>query len=391
MRFALGVVATYLAFTGLRLAEEPTFDKDIGPIMIASCAPCHRSGGPAPFPLQTYEDVEKRANQIAQTVIGRKMPPNRASSEIGPFTTHDELTQEQIALIQRWATGAKARGAGVAPPPLPQAPEWPMGPPDLILRPQEPYLVRPDHAPHWKIFRIPLPKNESLKVKAFDIKPSSPNVIRYVELSVDGPPSGETAGLGAVPAESILAAWTYGHRNTKLPPDAIFDLSFAKYLFAHVLIVPSGRLQSAEFEVGLYLGEGSSEPQTLIVGLNEGYIPPSPAYTATASLTLPFHSRVLAIFPQARDLAAEITVIAIAPDGQRTTLFHYDGYHPLWIGAYRLARPFEMAPNSTLVASIRYDNSTHSARNRDRPPQRVPIGEAENEEPCRVGIQVLIP
>src|ERR1700687_2341629 len=42
-----------------------TFNADIAPIVLARCAPCHRPGAIGPFSLITYDDVRRRAAQIA--------------------------------------------------------------------------------------------------------------------------------------------------------------------------------------------------------------------------------------------------------------------------------------------------------------------------------------
>src|SRR5262245_31072598 len=44
-----------------------TFGKDIAPIIFNNCASCHRPGAAAPFSLLSYQDVKKRAKQIAYT------------------------------------------------------------------------------------------------------------------------------------------------------------------------------------------------------------------------------------------------------------------------------------------------------------------------------------
>ena len=44
---------------------EVTFARDVAPLMYEACASCHREGGPAPFSLITYDQVRRRATQIA--------------------------------------------------------------------------------------------------------------------------------------------------------------------------------------------------------------------------------------------------------------------------------------------------------------------------------------
>ena len=55
--------------------RPPTFNKDIAPIVFKNCAVCHHPGGSGPFNLLSYEDVSKRAQQIAIVTGSRFMPP----------------------------------------------------------------------------------------------------------------------------------------------------------------------------------------------------------------------------------------------------------------------------------------------------------------------------
>jgi hypothetical protein len=107
-------------------------------------------------------------------------------------------------------------------------------------------------------------------------------------------------------------------------------------------------------------------------------------------LVLPFDADVLALFPELRDLAAEITVTAINPDGETLQLLHLDGWSSQWIGAYRFEEPVRLVAGTTIVLDVRFDNSSHNPQNRGRVPSPVPIGSAMGEEPCAVGIQLIM-
>jgi hypothetical protein len=69
--FALVAVLTLT----VRAAPPITFFRDIAPIMNRNCSPCHKPGEAAPFPLLTYEDVKRHAQQIVDVTKRRYMPP----------------------------------------------------------------------------------------------------------------------------------------------------------------------------------------------------------------------------------------------------------------------------------------------------------------------------
>ncbi len=135
---------------------EVTFTKHISPILQRSCENCHRTGGVAPMALQTYEQVRPWARSIkARTGIGPRagvMPPWYVEKEIGiqHFKNDPSLSNDEVALIARWADTGAARGN---PADLPAARvwtednSWQIGTPDLVVRTAD--IVVKGDAPDW--------------------------------------------------------------------------------------------------------------------------------------------------------------------------------------------------------------------------------------------------
>src|SRR5437868_1456659 len=73
-----------------------TFTKDIAPIVFRHCAPCHRPEGSGPFPLLTYDDVRRRADQIVAVTGKRVMPPWKPEPGFGTFVGERRLTGDEI-------------------------------------------------------------------------------------------------------------------------------------------------------------------------------------------------------------------------------------------------------------------------------------------------------
>src|ERR1019366_1917151 len=61
-----GVVLSLFVVSGL--VAQPTFHKDVEPIMQAKCQQCHRPNDIAPFSLLTYDDVSTYATDISVQV-----------------------------------------------------------------------------------------------------------------------------------------------------------------------------------------------------------------------------------------------------------------------------------------------------------------------------------
>ena len=90
--------------------ENPTFSEHIAPILAKNCLPCHRENGAAPFSLERFEAVRKRAKTIAKVTQNRYMPPWPADPNYSHFVGEKVLTEIEIATISRWAEQGAPEG-----------------------------------------------------------------------------------------------------------------------------------------------------------------------------------------------------------------------------------------------------------------------------------------
>src|SRR5229473_4532015 len=153
LRFHVGagvLVAAVVAVTPFAVkaeqagaAREVTFTKDVAPILQRSCQNCHRPEGVAPMPLVSYEDVRPWARAIKQrTGIGPKagvMPPWYVEKNIGIQQFHNDpsLSDDEIAMVAKWADSGAPRGNPADMPPAKvyaDGKAWAIGTPDLIVK-----------------------------------------------------------------------------------------------------------------------------------------------------------------------------------------------------------------------------------------------------------------
>ena len=135
--------------------SEVTFTRDITPILQRSCQSCHHPDGGAPMSLTTYEEVRPYARAMKmRTGLGPRagvMPPWFIEKNIGiqRFKSDPSLSEDEIAMIARWADSGAPRGNMADMPPPKSAvlggDGWVLGKPDLILT--SPDVVVPASAP----------------------------------------------------------------------------------------------------------------------------------------------------------------------------------------------------------------------------------------------------
>ena len=123
-------------------AADPTFYKDVLPILQQRCQSCHRKGEIGPMPLLTYQQTRPWARSVRQAVALREMPPWFADPRFGEFSNDPSLSAEQIATVEKWVdSGAPAGLQQDAPPPV----SWPEGRvianPTLVTRMPRPFPI----------------------------------------------------------------------------------------------------------------------------------------------------------------------------------------------------------------------------------------------------------
>ncbi|MEQ1728590.1 MAG: hypothetical protein ABL982_09425, partial [Vicinamibacterales bacterium] len=100
-------------------AAQPTFTKDVAPILQRSCVSCHRAGEMAPMSLMTYEEARPWARSIKARTASHEMPPFHIDKSIGitSFKNDPSLTSDEIATIGRWVDAGAPRGNPADMPP----------------------------------------------------------------------------------------------------------------------------------------------------------------------------------------------------------------------------------------------------------------------------------
>src|SRR5436853_7076722 len=104
--------------------QQPTFYRDVLPILQEHCQSCHRPGQVAPMSLVSYQETRPWARAIKSAVTLRKMPPWFADPNYGHFTNDRSLRQSEVDTLVKWAdTGAVEGDHKEAPAPV----QWPEG------------------------------------------------------------------------------------------------------------------------------------------------------------------------------------------------------------------------------------------------------------------------
>ncbi|MGZ4816839.1 MAG: tetratricopeptide repeat protein [Terriglobales bacterium] len=403
------LIAPLLIAQTPRAAQEPTFTRDLAPIVFQNCSVCHRPGEAGPFPLLNYRDVKSHARQIADVTRTHFMPPWLPAPGDFKFADERRLTPEQIAIIQKWVEQGAQEGDPRDLPPLPKfTPGWQLGEPDLVLKAQKPYILPATGNDRYWNFVLHVPIDRTRWVKAVEIRPADKRLVHHANILVDRMQSArhmETepgAGFGgmeisleseAFDPDSHFLFWKPGSFPYVEPDGLALRLAPGTDLVLNVHLQPSGKPEPIQPSVGLYFTDKPATQHPMLLQLQNDHaldIPPGDAnFIVTTDFTLPVDVDVLAIYPHAHYLGTDLLATATLPEGTRKTLIHIPHWDLKWQGVFRYASPVSLPRGTVVAMRYVYDNSEDNVSNPSNPPRRVTAGNRATDEMSHLWLQVL--
>ena len=381
-----------------------TFNEDVSPIIFKHCASCHRPGEVAPFPLLTYQDVQKRAKLIGVLTQRRYMPPWKPEPGFGHFQGARRLTDGEIATIQQWVDEGAPEGKVGARPPLPRFKEgWQLGQPDLVLQMTKSYTVPAESPEFYRCFVLPAALPKDRYITAFEVRPSNRKVVHHA-IFVQDPrraarrletePGGGYPCVGGFgfPVSGALGLWTAGIVPRTEPEGVATDLKKDSDVVLQLHFRPSGKPEQEQCTIGLYFAKQPPRRTSTNVTVSSYAIdipPGAQNYRLRSFSYVPFDAEVLSIFPHAHYLAREVEATATLPDGSVIPLLSIKDWDFNWQEEYWYAVPLRLPEGTRVDLEFTYDNSASNPRNPSHPPQRVTWGEQTSDEMAEIHLRVV--
>jgi hypothetical protein len=333
LALALAVVAGNLETEAHKAVTSPyTYNNDIFPILRDHCGRCHVEGGPAPMSLLKWNDGPNSAapwaESIRQLIVGEQMPPWYVDSRGPAVKGGFGLSASQSDKLLIWATGGTPEGdSEKRPGHMTYQARWSGGSPDLQLPMESEYTMPASVTDETKEFVIPTGLREQRWLKAVDLLPGAPEIVRNASIALEN---------GAV-----LAAWVPGDNLVSAPPGAAFRLPAGAKLRLQIHYRKQwqneGKAIKDRSVVGLYFtappGSGR-EIQSLAIDRPQGA-----AGASTFGGSLSVKARVVAVRPSLDRVYGEFVVQAITPARAKIPLLKLRAPRPEWRRRYWLAQP----------------------------------------------------
>ncbi len=400
----VGLLAGIALFIPSLHGAEPTFNRDIAPLLFQHCAPCHRPGQAGPFSLLTYADARKHASDLARVTRGRSMPP--WLPEPGPvdFLGARRLTAAQIDLFAAWAAAGTLEGSPADLPPLPRFPEgWQLGPPDLILPLPEAFLLGAEGRDVYRNFVLPVPPAQRRFIRGFEFQPRT-RAVHHARVKLD--PTRQSRRLDAEDAapgfagmrspgkypSGHLLAWAPGSVPAFAGPGLAWVLESDTDFVLELHLQRTGKPESIQPVLGLYFTSEPPSRNPVLLGLMSQQIdipPGEAAHRVERTFRLPVAVEALAIMPHLHYLGRRVEAFAELPPGGRQPLLTIERWDFNWQGEYRFAQPIRLPAGTAVTMRYTYDNSAGNPRNPHQPPRRVQFGPQSADEMAELWLQVM--
>jgi hypothetical protein len=401
-------------------ATSPIFFREVLPILQQHCQSCHRTGGIAPMPFETFEQTKPFAVAIRHAVQEKSMPPWFADPKVGHFSNDPSLSAAEIATLAGWAEAKSPQGETKdAPAPRTWAESWSIPNPDLVLAMPQPVPLPASGDIEYTYEIVPANFKEDHWVQMAEVLPGLRSNVHHAVVYIRPPDSNwlRRAPVGAPFTASSLsdpedrrgAHWTDSDVLLVYTPGSSPDAwpaKMAKFIPAGSDLVfqmhytANGHASSDQSRVGLIFSKRAPEQRVLTLQLTNDHfvIPPGAAdYRVEARGTLPNDAVLLSFLPHMhlRGKRFEYNVIHRNQSVGGTPAFEIEpllrvNYHFHWQMSYRLAQPRFLKAGTELQAVAWYDNSKGNPHN-PNPNATVRWGEQIYEEMMVGFFDVAVP
>lgn len=362
-------------------ANNPTFYKDVLPIMQENCQVCHRANGAnyggmvAPMAFTSYEEVRPWAKGILKQVESRAMPPWSASAEQhGDFRNERTLTETEIATIVNWVNQGAKRGNPKDAPPSKNfnvsETGWLIGEPDIVLDMGVDFFVEDNVQDLYVDFDTVISDEllpEDRWVQAVEFKAGSSAVHHIIARPLGGMAPGY---------DPIIYQEGYGHRIEK-GATVRWNMHYHKEPGEGTGVMDRSQAALKFWPKGTVIDH---PVHTESLGAFDFRIPAGdPNYKHQASYTFPEDVLIYSMNPHMHVRGKSAKYTAIYPDGSEEVILDVPRYDFNWQITYTYAEPKKLPAGTTVRLDAAWDNSANNPSNPD-PTKTIRWGRPTTDE-----------
>ena len=367
------------------LTGNITYHNRISRLIQNNCLECHRTGGVAPFSLETYEDVKSHAAMMRRQVDRGLMPPWFAApgkeGERSHWANDRSLAAADKRELLAWLTGDQPAG-NPADAPLPRrfSSEWTIGEPDAVFQLPQPVAIKAEGTMPYQFITVDTSFPEDRWVNAYEIIPTAREVVHHVIVMVHT--AGTTANENAEGSEGYWAAYVPGNASRVLPSGFGKKLPAGATISFQIHYTPNGKATRDQLRLGVKFAKQPPEYSVHVLALpkTDINIPPGAHHhVEVADKRVPFNLNLTALMAHTHVRGKSFKYEVAYPDGRSETLLEIPKYDFNWQLRYEYAQTKRIPAGSVMKITAVYDNSADNPANPD-PTKNVVWGKQTYDE-----------
>lgn len=367
------------------LTGDITYHNRISRLIQNNCLECHRTGGVAPFSLETYEDVKSHAAMMRKQVERGVMPPwfaaPRKDGGLSHWANDRSLAAAEKRDLLAWLASDKPTG-NPADAPLPRkfSSEWAIGEPDAVFQLPQPVAIKAEGTMPYQFLTVETSFPEDRWVSAYEIIPTAREVVHHVIVMVHA--TGTTPGENQEGSEGYWAAYVPGNSSRVMPAGFGKKLPAGATISFQIHYTPNGKATQDQLRLGVKFAKQPPQYSVHVLALpkTDINIPPGAAnHVEITEKRVPYNLNLTALMAHTHVRGKSFKYEVTYPDGRNETLLDIPKYDFNWQLRYEYAETKHIPAGSVMKITAIYDNSAENPANPD-PTKNVLWGKQTSDE-----------
>ena len=408
-------------------AQPLTYYKDVQPIVLNKCAPCHRPGESGPFSLLDYEDVKKRNSFIKDVVKSGYMPPWKADNNYVHFANDRSLTSREKDIIIKWINSNAPPGRPLNKPVIAESPVTGTmynREPNLVLKASDSFFVKGDGIERFVIFKIPYELPDSANVEAVEFFSNDKKLVHHANYAVHAVPDTSIDITKTDPFINLTeddrkkfdqyqpyrktityyGGWIPGTSYESYPGDIGWIMPRRGVILLTVHFAPSARDRQSINGVNFFFKKTPIRRTVKVISFGSGgigqddirpifYLLPNEKKRFTLDVMNPGENfSIMYVWPHMHYLGKEFKAYILKPDGDTIKLVNIPDWDFRWQEIYRFKKLIVAPKGSILHIEGYYDNSAANPFNPNSPPQMIgSTGDMKSTDEMLTLMMVFLP
>jgi mono/diheme cytochrome c family protein/peroxiredoxin len=358
-------------------ARDVTYHSRVSRILQDNCATCHRTGGVAPFSLESYTNASGYRGMIRFMVEEGRMPPWFANPAHGEWKNDRTLSDRNKRDLLAWIdAGAPEGDPSTAVRPVAWVDGWQLEEePDAVIQIPEPFRVPAEGVVDYQYVYVKTDFPEDRWITKIEARPTQPQVTHHIIAYLDEPDDDPDQGVW-------LGATAPGVPPNEFPQGTGKLLPKGAWIKFELHYTPNGTAVDDQSMIGVVFADAKPEREIVLAaaGNTDFEIPAgAPNHEVVAEMEFSRGGIITAFLPHLHLRGKAFRYELVRPDGTEEILLDIPRYDFNWQLTYEPKEPIRVEPGDILRGRAWYDNSADNPANPD-PTLPVRYGEQSFEE-----------